>query len=233
MGKLLVLLAFLISAASGNAAASCGYQGEVFATGLARDPRSGALVYCEYHLPAQGNQRRVLYYSPGGHRIAEKQLGGVNSTIPSVAQQDYRHGEERVLNPRGGQIEMRYREKSGSGWEAEILPSSAVDVADAGFDAFVRNNWARLSAGQSVSFNFASPVHGRAIPLRARKVACTGGAGRLCLQVDLDQAFLRLFAGALYLEYDPDSRRLLLFDGVTNLLDTRGGSQRLRINYQY
>lgn len=233
MRKFLVLLALGISAVSANSFASCGYDGKVFATGLARDPKSGRLVYCEYHLPAKGTQRRVLYYSPAGHRIAEKQLSAVNSTVPGVAQQDYRHGEQRIVNPGSGRVELRYRKNANSDWDVAQLSTAEVDVADAGFDTFVRRNWNSLSAGQTVTFGFASPVHGRSIPLRARQVSCTGGSGKLCLQVDLDQAFLRMFAGNLYLEYDRDSRRLLLFDGVTNLRDAQGGSQRLRIDYSY
>ncbi|WP_237065292.1 hypothetical protein [Microbulbifer guangxiensis] len=235
MRKLLFLFVTALVAVSGQATASCGYEGEAFAVGQARNPGSGALVYCEYHLPAQGNERRVLYYTPQGHRIAEKRLSGVNSTVPGVVQQDYRHGEQRIVQPRGGQVELRYRDAANSGWEVETLPTAVVDVADAGFDTFVRNNWSQLSAAQTVSFAFASPLHGRAIPLRARQVGCAGGgqAQKLCLRVELDQALLRMFAGDLYLEYDRGSRRLLLFDGVTNLLDAQADSQRLRIDYRY
>lgn len=227
----LLFVFFTLCAAS--ASADCGYEGDVFATGLATDPRSGRLVYCEYHLPAQGSQRSVLYYSPEGYRIAEKRLSGVDSTVPAVVQQDYRHGEERIVQPRGGQVSLRYREDANSQWETAILSAGEVDVADAGFDTVVRNNWRRLASGQAVTFDFASPVHGRAIGLRARQVNCSGTADKLCLRVDLNQPILRMFAGELYLEYDRDSRRLELFDGVTNVLDSRGNSQRLRIGYEY
>lgn len=234
MRKLLLLFSVALSAISANAAANCEYDGEVFAVGEARDPKSGRLVYCEYHLPVKGTQRRVLYYSPAGHRIAEKQLSGVNSTLPGVVQQDYRHGEQRIVNPAGEQVELRYREKTNSDWEIALLPAAEVEVADAGFDVFVRDKWRQLADGQTVSFTFASPVHGRSVRLRARQVACRQpDDASLCLQVDLAQPLLRMFAGNLYLVYDRPTRRLTLFEGVVNLLDNRAESQRLQIFYRY
>ena len=234
MRKFLALLAVAVSAVSANAVANCGYDGEVFATGMARDPQSGRLVYCEYHLPEEGSQRRVLYYSPAGHRIAEKELMGVNSTVPGVAQQDYRHGEERIVNPSGGQLELRYRKNANSDWEIEQLSAAEAEVADAGFDNFVRDNWKLLAGGETVSFAFASPVHGRSVRLRAQQIACRQpGEDNLCLQVDLAQPLLRMFAGDLYLVYDRLTRRLSLFEGVVNLLNDGADSQRLQIRYRY
>ena len=234
MGKFLVLLAIALSATSSNAVANCDYDGEVFATGEARDPRSGRLVYCEYHLPENGSERRVLYYSPAGHRIAEKELNGLNSTVPGVSQQDYRHGEERSVNPSGGQVQLRYRKSANSDWQIAHLPTAEVEVADAGFDKFVRDNWKQLAGGQTVSFTFASPLHGRSVRLRAQQVACRQpGNDSLCLQVDLAQPLLRMFAGDLYLVYQRPTRRLSLFEGVVNLLDDGADSQRLQIRYRY
>ncbi|WP_237056951.1 hypothetical protein [Microbulbifer sediminum] len=230
----------LLAAMAVNAAAHCGYQGEVQAIGLAREPGRDQLVYCEYYLPTRNNRTRVLYYNPRGHRIAEKSLvtrpgeEPRNTPRPEVIQRDYRHGEERIVRRRDGQWEMRYRESRDSGWETESVDGNDIDVIDAGFDPFVRNNWDRLSAGESVEFKFASPLHGRAVTLRARKAECQGEAqGNLCLRIDLAQALLRMFAGHLYLVYGADQRQLQRFEGIVNLLDDRGESQRLRIDYFY
>ncbi|UHQ55493.1 hypothetical protein [Microbulbifer sp. YPW16] len=230
----------LLAAVALNAAAHCGYQGEVQALGLARDPRNNNLAYCEYYLPTRDNRTRVLYYNPQGHRIAEKTLitpSGQkprNAPRPEVVQQDYRHGEERIVRRRGDQWEMRYRESDTAGWEIDVIDAGELDVIDAGFDPFVRNNWDRLSAGDAVEFNFASPLHGRAVKLRARKVDCRGEEqGNLCLRVDLAQALLRMFAGDLYLVYGTEQRQLRQFEGIVNLLDDQGESQKLRIDYFY
>ncbi|SHE72740.1 hypothetical protein SAMN04487965_0522 [Microbulbifer donghaiensis] len=230
----------LFAAAALGAAAHCGYEGETQVTGLARDPRSGALMYCEYFLPTENQSTRVLYYSPQGFRIAEKILftgetePARNSPRPEVLQRDYRLGEEREVRNRDGQWQMRYRASAAADWESALVGQTTIDVIDAGFDAFVRKNWESLLAGDRLEFNFASPIHGRAIALRARKVNCRGNeTGKVCLRVDLAQPLLRFFAGDLYLEYSADSRRLQFFEGVVNLLDEQGQNQRLQIDYRY
>lgn len=230
----------LLAATAISAVAHCGYDGEIQAIGLAREPQSGTLTYCEYYLPTENERTRVLYYSPQGFRIAEKTLitSGAeqprNNPRPEVLQNDYRLGEKREVRRRGERWQMRYRRSGSSGWESVLVGQSAVDVIDAGFDAFVRKNWQVLAAGRGLEFNFASPVHGRAIALRARKAGCRSeGPDRVCFRVDLAQPLLRFFAGDLYLEYSADSRRLQFFEGVVNLLDERGQNQRLQIDYRY
>ncbi|WP_323844589.1 hypothetical protein [Microbulbifer magnicolonia] len=230
----------LLAAAALNTVALCGYEGEAQVVGLARDPRTGKLAYCEYYLPTENDRTRVLYYSPAGYRIAEKTLftRGAdlprNNPKPEMLQRDHRLGEERAVRRRGNRWELRYRASGSADWESALVGQSDIDVIDAGFDAFVRQNWRELLSGRRLDFNFASPVHGRVIGLRARKVDCRGEAARdICFSVDLAQPLLRLFAGDLYLEYGADTRRLQFFEGVVNLLDGRGQNQRLQIDYRY
>lgn len=215
-------------------ATGCGFEGSVYARGLASEPDSGQLLYCEYHLPAQGDRRKVLYYSPQGFRIGEKVLTGIETPTPQVLQQDFRHGEERAARRTGDQWQLRYRERTGTADEVVGLDSEKVDVIDAGFDNFVRDNWDSLARGEAVSFHFASPLHGRAITLRAQRHTCAADKqDALCVRVDLAQPILRMFAGELNLIYDSASRRLRVFEGVSNLLNSRGDSQRVYIEYSY
>lgn len=226
MLELVVALAF--------SGAGCGYEGAVYAEGRAVDPASGELVYCEYHLPAADDGRRVLYYSAAGHRIAEKTLRGIDSSLPEVKQNDFRHGEQRKITRAGTQLSLQYRESGKAALESERLPLREVEVADAGFDHFVREHWGDLVAGEPVRFDFASPVHGRAIALRAQQSPCPQGqSDTLCLRVEPAAALLRLFAGELNLVYSLGTRRLQVFEGVVNLLDDRGDNQTLRIRYRY
>ncbi len=212
----------------------CGYEGAVFAQGFASKPETGELVYCEYHLPADGDRRTVLYYAPQGVRIGEKQIVGIERSTPEVMQRDFRHGEERKVSRGTNVLEMSYRETGEGAYENAVVPDDAVDVVDAGFDVFIRRHWRGLISGQTVTFRFALPPHGRAVTLRAQRVPCAAQwMDALCIKVDLAQPLLRLFAGALNLIYDRPGRRLRVFEGISNLLDEQGSSQRVRIEYDY
>ncbi|GAA5442417.1 hypothetical protein Misp06_00591 [Microbulbifer sp. NBRC 101763] len=220
--------------------AGCGYQGQTSATGLAFDPENHSLEYCEYYLPAENGQVQVLYFSAQGQLFAKKTLldhtgnphGG--TTMPEVIQTDLRHGEVREVRREQGQWLMRYRKSGQTGWKSVMRERESIDVVDAGFDVYVREHWQALVRGDVLKFNFASPMHGRAIKLRARKVACNQNQlENTCIRVDVAQPLLRLFAGDLDLVYDKVSRKLLRFEGVVNILDSRAQSQRLKIFYQY
>jgi len=221
-------------------ATDCGYQGQATAKGLAFDPGSQTLEYCEYFLPSEDDQIQVLYYSAEGQLIAKKTLldhtgdprGG--TTMPEVVQTDLRHGEVREVVREQGRWLMRYRKSAQASWKSTRRETASIDVVDAGFDVYVRKHWQALIRGDILKFNFASPLHGSSIKLRAHKIACTEKlSSQICFRVDIAQPLLRLFAGDLELVYDKFSRRLLWFEGVVNILDPKAKSQRLKVFYQY
>ncbi|WP_346836614.1 hypothetical protein [Microbulbifer sp. SAOS-129_SWC] len=239
---------FSLIVAAALSGSTCGYDGPAQVIGRAYAPESKSLVYCELFLPTEGDKTTVLYYSAQGQRIAKKVLygpaghGSAGTPLPQVVQRDFRSGEQREVRRQGDAWLLRYRASGTANWEQELLAARKVDVIDAGFDAYVRAHWQQLEAGQSLTFQFASPPHGRTIKLRAHRVACASGTTPsrsepatppLCLRVDLAQALLRLFAGKLSLVYDTKTRRLLQFQGVVNLLDARGKTQRLHLFYEY
>jgi len=226
----------LAAAALSNAA--CGYQGPVQVTGLAFETGTRQLVYCEYFLPSEGGRTRVLYYNPQGYRFAEKDLygeageQGANTKLPEMLQRDHRHGEVREVRRDGEQWLLRYRKSTSAGWKTAHRDPGEIDVIDAGFDAYVREYWDRLASGEVTGFGFASPQHGRSVELRAQRTECREPRPEsLCLRVDLAQPLLRLFSDSLYLVYDTNTRRLRMFEGPVNILDSRARSQRLQVHY--
>lgn len=244
------IAAVVISASA--CAAPEAVQWEAMVVGQARSIGAAgsdlsALQYCEYFLVDRNDSGsvRVLYYDPRGNKIAEKHLSvpvastkesAIEEVRPDVLQEDFRHGEIREISRVGGTLRMRYRKSSESSWRAVTAPDADVDVVDAGFDPFVRLHWEQFVSGDTVEFNFASPVHGQVIRLRARAVPCNGRvatSGHLCLTVDLAKPWLRWLAGDLFLAYSSQDRRLRHFRGVVNLRDARGADQKLSIDYVY
>ena len=246
------MIELLLAASLAVSGCNAPHRVETEATviGRAVEVEGSTVRYCEYFLPQGSGRMLVVYYAPGepeGTKIAEKQIVGdegpaglLQDTRPQIFQEDFRSGEVRQATriPEGWRL--RYRESGRSRHRDDIFSESELDVIDAGFDALVRQHWSALKAGEELRFEFASPVHGRAVGLRAAATPCQNPDADLCIRVDLAQAFLRWIAGGdIYLEYleasdkaggDP---RLSRFVGVTNLLDDSGDPQRLKLDYFY
>ena len=110
---------------------------------------------------------------------------------------------------------------------------------DAGFDNFVRLHWEELSAGKTLSVNFASIAHQKVLPLRvslqpedkcAEKSPSPAQAS--CFVVEVDNMFLRLLLGNIKLTYD-SQHRLQRFDGTVNINNDDEDSQSAVIDYFY
>lgn len=217
----LLLAAALLAA--GPAWASLQYQ-----EGLARDPDSGALLYREQHLLDHDDgalrRRLVVYRCADGTAFARKQVDyGDSALAPAFdfvdARLGYREGLRR--DDDGGELWVR-RDAAGEERSAPVAGGEAL-VADAGFDEFIRRRWQPLVAGQPVPLQFAVPARLDAYDFTVRR----RGAGEVAGE---PAEFFRLRLGGLLgwlaphidVAYGRDSRRLLRFEGLSNLRDDQG-----------
>ena len=86
---------------------------------------------------------------------------------PSVKQTDARTGELRQAQLVQGKWQLTYLESTDKTPKAAEVSLPPEAVIDAGFDHYVRSQWATLMAGNNVVFDFASIPHLKAIALRA------------------------------------------------------------------
>lgn len=202
--------------------------------GEARDPDSGDLLYVEQHLlqlsAGTPMQRLVLYRCPEGTAFARKTVDYRQSRqAPEFSFEDvrlgYREGLRRAPGP-----ELWFAER-------EAPRRTAIDevalVADAGFDEFVRLHWPALLAGDALRFAFAVPARLRSYGFALRRVGdrVIGDvpAAHLRLQVD---GWLGRWLPGVDLYYSHQSRRLLRFEGLSNLRSDTGDRQlRARIDF--
>lgn len=216
-----MLLAALLAA--GPASASLQFQ-----EGLARDPDSGALLYREQHLldhDDDGLRRRlVVYRCADGTAFARKQVDyGDSAMAPAFDFVDARLGYREGLRREGEDGELWVRR--GAGVEERSAPVAGGEalVADAGFDEFIRRRWQPLVEGEAVPLQFAVPARLDAYDFTVRR----RGAGEVAGE---PAEFFRLRLGGLLgwlaphidVAYGRDSRRLLRFEGLSNLRDDQG-----------
>lgn len=230
----LQLAALAVAAlAAAPACATLKYQ-----EATASDPDSGALLYREQHLleHEQGELRRrlVVYRCSDGTAFARKQVDyGDSALAPSFEFVDARLGYGEGLRRDPGGDELWVRPGPSDAERSAPVAAGAAFVADAGFDEFIRSRWQSLLEGEPVPLQFAVPSRLDAYDFTVRR----RGAGEVAGE---PAEFFRLRLGGLLgwlaphidVAYGRESRRLLRFEGLSNLRDDQGEEQlQARIDF--
>ena len=191
-----------------QAIASADIVGEAFAL------ESGSLLYREHHFCKDSASKCSIEYRDQDDQVfARKDLDySINVLAPTLQFSDLRLSQH-----------------------VSVDLSESVDlVVDAGFDNFVRSRWNDLSVGEPVDFEFK--IVGREAPLKMvahNKPEADCGMNSLCLEVRLNSWLLRRFVDPIRLTYDRDTRRLMRYQGISNIRAVDGGSLNVDIIYQY
>ncbi len=197
--------------------------------GVARDPATQAELYREQHWVrsegARTIERLVLYRCADGTPFGRKRVDyRVSPVAPDFHFEDGRTGYVEGLLRRGTVPTVFVRSLPGVAERVAALPSPRL-VADAGFDEFIRRQWQPLVAGQPVALDFAVPSRLESIGFTAKRV----GSARVG---DEEAWIFRLRLGGLLgyvvpsidVFYGQASRRLLRFQGLSNLRNDAGES---------
>jgi hypothetical protein len=202
-----------------------------FEEGKARDPRSNELMYLEHHLIRREQDRPtarlVVYRCPDGTAFARKQVDYRDSVqAPGFSLEDARLEYGEGLRRSRGSEMVWVRAGAGVAERSATLAEETGLVADAGFDEFIRANWQALVSGKSVPLRFAVPSRLQVLGFR---VASQGSA-----ELDgkpVERFRLRLggllgwIAPHIDVAYGRDDRRLLRFEGLSNLRSDDGKTQ--------
>lgn len=207
--------------------------------GTAFDPDSGAVLYHESHFVALkgdvARERFVLYRCPDGQPFARKRVETRFGTpwLPAFGLEDERLGYAEGLRGDGPELEVYVRESRGKALKRDVISQAPVSlVADAGFDAFVRDHWDELLAGQSVPLYFLVPSRLDYLSFKVKKVGEETIEGRRAQRLRLALGgLLGLFVSGIDVVYDDQTRVLMQFRGLTNVRDPKGSNYVARIDF--
>lgn len=182
--------------------------------GSAYDLEDGRHLYSEYHSCADDDSKCVVdYRDTAGQLIASKKLNyAAGLTQPSLIFKDHRTGVDT-------RIASQYQDGL---------------VVDAGFDNFLRSQWEVLVTGDTVRFPFLVPGFDEPLKMRVSvdpSISCA--AEKLCLEIRPDSWMLGLLADPINLIYSRDNRRLLRYQGLSNIRGENRESLLVDIEYQY
>ena len=201
----------------------------LYEEGVARNPDSGVVLYREQHWTrSEGErlvERLVLYRCPDGAAFGRKLVDYRQSAAaPAFRFDDVRSGYAEGLRDDHGPVVFFH--PPGDAAEKSAPLSAKSLVVDAGFDEFVRQQWQPLLAGKAVPLQFALPARLESIGFVVRKVGAANIAGEPAwvFRLRLDSV-IGWLAPHIDVSYGQQSRRLLRFEGLSNVRDDNGTKQ--------
>jgi hypothetical protein len=210
--------------------------------GRAYDKASGVLLYEERHVETFSNgtliANRVRYTDSKGHVFGDKRVDFRKAPyLPEFQLTDERSGHvEALLHTAVGTIEVRFRGRSDSELRTVRLDTSRDAVADAGFDRFIESHWDELTSGTTLVRRFLVPSRLEFMDWRIQRVdvgKVPADPGTVHFALEIDSAFLRIVVPSVIVVYDRESRRLLRYEGLSNLRDNSGDNHTVRIDFEY
>lgn len=218
-----------------------------WAIGTAWSTDQSQVLYREIHFagdPTHELTTRVEYRRDNDDVFAEKDIDySVSTTAPAISQIDHRN-QARIITRHpnaepGPVVELEVRPHDSS--ETQIGEFNYEDgmIIDAGFDPFVRKNWDRLANGRRITTDFLVPARMDTVHISISKTDnddCNFASQNMHCFVIKPAGFLRVvswFVDPIHIAYDADTRRLLMFEGISNLRDDAGEPRNALIKFEY
>jgi hypothetical protein len=213
-------------------AASLAAEKEVH-WGEARNEQ-GELVYREKHsVTLEGEQvitSLTEYFSPAGQLLATMESDySRNLSMPTYAFDDLRRGYREGLREEEGEYIIFKKTRDGEE-ETEAVTNTEGVFSCQGWHYYLVNNLSVLER-ENVELNLILPSQLKAFPFEIQQVRSEGD--RVEAVLELNHWLFRYFAPTLQLVYDSKSRKLVEYRGISNILDSDGKRQDVRIVYEY
>lgn len=231
---LMALISFSLHANSMNVESTFTFEGRAF------DLATNALLYKERHLVKldKNNQyihSSVVYSDSNDAVFAKKTLDfSDNLMTPMVDFDDERVGTRVDVIKRDGAIDVRY--KSASDEASALIKAVDMMVVDAGFDQMMIQYWDRLLKGEELEFEFLAPTRAQLISFSLKPIK--QDAATINLALSPSNFILGLLFDPIKLTYDKSTKRILIYEGLTNIEKFEDGKSTgdyhvARIEYSY
>ncbi len=202
--------------------------------GVARS-KAGAFVYKESHeveyRGARPQRSVTRYFDGAGKKIAEL----VSDYRKDPYAPDYQFRDARGTTTEAAEltldgIRLRY------GSETKLLgrkeQGAKPMVLGQGLHQLVQARVEALAQGEKLVVRFAIPSRLDSYLFRIERLAASD-ARVVRLQIRIDNRLLSLIAPTLEVDYEPGTRRLLAYRGVSNLSGPDGKPMQVTIRYSY
>ena len=149
--------------------------------------------------------------------------------MPTYVFEDHLRGYREGLRREEGEY-IIFKQKRGSKEETATVTNTEEVFSCQGWHYYLVNNLAALERG-NVQLNLILPSELKALPFEIQQVRSTGDRVEAVLKYN--HWLFRYFAPTLRLVYDRKSKKLVEYTGISNILDSEGDRQDVRIVYRY
>lgn len=228
----------LLADAALPAWATSSHRHEEVFRGIARDDR-GEIAYVEEHRmiyeDGRPHRNETRYLDANGQEIAVLNSSfATHPYVPDYSFQDRRFGRQDGTFVDGAWIKIYGRSDQDAPIQQDMVRLEEGMVTGQGLHIYLRDHLESLSRGDAVKqVRFLVPLEGRDFVFRIRRSDESGESGTVAFNIEADSWFLRLFAPKLEVRYDLETRRLLSYQGASNLLDADREMQNVTITYRY
>lgn len=210
-----------------------------FSIGEAYSINNEELLYRETHCQSDDKlHRQVLYKNPDGESIAYKSLDYRNGfMVPSFKQTNFQTNEETQVTLDDEKVTLSFTDANRDQTLETLTNKNSAEspmVIDAGFDAYIRQNWDSLVAGKSQSFQFPLASRSTLIELQVSASSCSfQGENSQCFKLEMSNWLYRMLASPIELGYDRTQKQLIRYRGLSNIEDENGAGLDVDIRYYY
>jgi hypothetical protein len=207
-----------------------------FYVGRASDLGTGRPLYVEEHREVREGERRVgivtEYKDLEGKLFARRtaRFDG-HPTVAQFRTEDLRTGALEGADVRGDKVRMYHRKGVREALNEREFAIPAAAAVDAGFNNYVQLHWAELEQGETLRFEFGVPYSLDYYGFRLYKKddGRSGDRPQMTVVCDIDNFLIRLFVKPIRLTYDANARRLMTYEGISNMTDPEGANYTVRI----
>jgi hypothetical protein len=198
----------------------------------------GTTIYIEQTWSVREGDRlfetHTRYTDPAGQPIARRYLDFRRSQrIPDFRFLDLRDGYLEGSRLAGTNVSLFLRRSWDAPMETRSHAVGETHAIDGGFHGFVLQNWDRLVAGEVLPIRFAVPSRLDFVDFRVKREPDreVPGQGTRAFSMEIESFWIRLFIEPVRVYYLNETRRMQMYEGISNVPDTDGKSQEVLLRY--
>jgi hypothetical protein len=208
--------------------------------GVAKN-KNGDIVYSEHHTATFSSDGKIQTAKTDYKDASGKIVGVMNSdftenlTTPTYNFQDLRNNDTHGIRIEAKSFVLFNKDKDNKE-KTKVIPRDfapeALVVGCQGLHYYLRDNFETIKDKKNVPLKFLIPGK---LDYYSFRMNYKGESpeGLITLEIEISNAFLRIFAPNLTVQYDKKNKRLVRYDGLSNIADEKGNLQNVKITYTY